>query len=332
MADTRRVDVGSRLRRTAGALSGLGLTLLISSTVALAQDPTPTPEPTSTPVPAVTAEPTPAVTVYATPTPTATVALTPEPSATVVPSPTSVVTAEPTATATAARQAATPTATPAATAEATGATLSLCHALTDGTYEAVTITISDNQLNEHFDHVNDLIPAPATGCGAGAQPDEQVGVCHATGDPEHPYTFAGFKDPSNLDGHESHPGDLIPAPNGTCPGLSEYFVPTVTPTPEPSAEPTEEPIVTPSPTATTTPEPTATATAEVIDEETGGGNGDLNGTVAGARSPGVTASTPATYLPFTGFELQIIALAGLGFVLTGLGLRLLSQPAVGVTL
>lgn len=232
-------------------------------------------------------------------------------------------------TATAARQA--PTATPTATATATGASLTLCHALGDGTFETVTITISDNEFNEHFDHEDDVIPAPASGCGSGAEPDELVGVCHATGDPARPYSFAGFFEPSDLGGHENHPGDLIPATNGSCPGLSEYFVPT--PTPNPTAEPTARPTVTSAPTQAPTQEATPTPTAEIVDEQTGGGN-DPDGGAGGAAGPAAAGGTvaTATYLPFTGFELQLIALAGLGFVLTGLGLRLLSgQPAVGVT-
>ena len=71
----------------------------------------------------------------------------------------------------------------------------LCHANSDGTYTPVTITLVDNAVDPHFDHDDDLIPAPATGCGAGAQPDEKVGVCHATGDPEHPVHLCRLQGP-----------------------------------------------------------------------------------------------------------------------------------------
>ena len=330
--------MGSRLRRAAGASVALGVSVLVSSTVALAQDPVPTPS--ATPVPTVTVAPTPAATAFATP--TATVALTPEP--TVTAAPTSAPTAAATASATPkpptaveqrpqgpARQAATPTPTPTATPDPgdAGATITACHALDDGTYETVTITLYPGVLDEHFDHDNDIIPAPATGCGPGAQPDESVGVCHATGDPEQPYEFAGFFPPSNLEGHENHAGDLIPAPNGTCPGLDEYFVPTPAPTEEPTAEPT----ATAFPTQTPTAEPTPTATADVIDEGDGGGGGSSpGGGTAGSTTQGTGSYASAAYLPFTGFELWLIAAAGLGLLMMGGGLRLLAaQPAVGVT-
>jgi hypothetical protein len=256
------------------------------------------------------------------------VAPTPAPSATptVAASATPAPTATPTAT-TAPRQDATPTPEPSPTATATpgftGATLTICH-YADGVYE--TVQIDAGGFDEHYDHEDDVIPAPSGGCDeAGAGGDDFVLVCHATGDEERPFTIVQVPSDEGLGGHERHPGDLIPAPDRTCPGLDFYFVPTPVPTPTATAEPSASP------------EPTATAEPTPDDR---GGDGDdrdgRGGTLPTFRGSMLTAleqgAAPAQQLPFTGLELWLIAAAGAAMTLMGLGLRLLAaQPPVGVT-
>ena len=74
-------------------------------------------------------------------------------------------------------------------------------------------------------------------------PEENVPICHRTASDANPYNLIRV-DPNGYDGHDLHPGDLIPAPGGTCP--SQPPTPTPTPTPTETVTPvspaTPEPI------------------------------------------------------------------------------------------
>jgi len=355
MADTARVHLRERLRRSAETLVILGLCLMAISAVAHAEDPTPTPTPvavavevtpTPTPEPLATAIPT------AEPTPTPEPEITPVPTPTVEPTVTPPPTPEPTATGTQPavvlarpqpkrrpRQSATPTPTPSPTPESEsetpdeyeGAALTLCHATENPVQPYVAVTVDANGFNPHFDHELDIIPAPPEGCGSIDDPDRAanraVYVCHATGDSDRPYRRDGPFAVGDLDGHEGHKGDLIPAPNRTCPGLDPYAVPTATPTAEP----------TPTSTATATPtsDPDDPRIVDVIgvDDRSTPGDDSGSGEVAGvAIESGSAPGSSLEQLPFTGFDLWLTAAAGLGLALMGAGLRVLAaQPPLGVT-
>jgi hypothetical protein len=207
-----------------------------------------------------------------------------------------------------------PTPTPTPPDQITGASLTLCHT-DDGGQTYVPVTITADQYSGYFDEELDIIPAPPSGCANITDPDlaadQPVTVCHLESNGS--YSLHTYR-PGDLGGHETHKGDLIPAPNGVCP-RSEYAVPT--PTPSATSSPT------PRPTATATPTRTATPTAT----PDGGVAPARAGATAPAAVSGATSPTPSQ-LPFTGFDLWLIACAGLGMTLMGAGLRLLAaQPA-----
>ena len=320
MADIGRMCAAPRL------LVLLGAFLMTAVTVAQAQEPVATavPTATATATPTVeatpTAEVTPAPTLTATPVATATVTPAPPAEATPAPTPQAEV-----------RQDATPTPTPGvsptATPEFTGASLTVCHYTGTAGQPYTPAVIDAGAFDAHFDHELDVIPAPPGGCDSITDPDRAhdapVFVCHATGDPDRPFTLAGQFEPGDLGGHEGHAGDIIPAPHRTCPGLGFYAVPTATPSPtaEPTATPTEGPG------------------SEDDGDRAGAGEGD--GAQLGDTLPtfsGVmvtsapTTAISAQQLPFTGLDLWLIAATGLAMTMAGLGLRLLAQPPdVGVT-
>jgi hypothetical protein len=338
------------MRRTAEMMIAVGLLVVAMTAAAFAQDPTPTatPEPTAeaTPVPAaeatLAATPEAALTAVPAqtpePTPTATATPTPEPAVTatpeaVVPEAAPVLKAHRPQPTRRVRQAPTPPPEPTPTPpeQMTGASLTLCH-FTDPGY--VAVVISADQYSLYFEEEDDIIPAPPEGCGNITAPesyaDDDVTGCHLNADGS--YTFFSFP-PGDLHGHEFDKGDMIPAPNSMCPAKNgEYVIPTVTATPTSSA------------TATATPgDGDVEGTGEGDEEETEGtddpcfgGCGEVefdattpsDGDVAGATENGGTPSQ----LPFTGFDLWLIAIAGLALTMMGAGLRLLAaQPPLGVT-
>jgi organic hydroperoxide reductase OsmC/OhrA len=78
--------------------------------------------------------------------------------------------------------------------------------------------VSVNGLNGHGNHPGDLIPAPASGCPTSALAIDhgKITICHATGSQTNPYNKITVS-VNGLNGHSSHPDDLIPAPAGGCP-------------------------------------------------------------------------------------------------------------------
>lgn len=326
------------MRRAAQSCVVLGLCLMVLSAVARAEDPTPTPAPTEVATPTAVATPAPVATVLATPEPTAVATSTPAVTAT----PT--VAATPTATAvlqrdpgpSQVRQAPTPAPTPTAAPEDpdefSGATITICHLDTfNDTY--VTMVIDGFDQSDHYDH-EDLIPAPAAGCPLQASESDEADlaaepllICHRNTDGTYRRESVGRED---LKGHDGHKNDLIPAPNGTCPGLEAEATPAPTSTSTAAPDPTRTAV--PGPTRTSTPEPTATATPTPAADDDNSEGGVLSGSGGGGTSSPPAVGTTAEELPFTGFELWLIATAGLGLAMAGLGLRLLAQPPLGVTL
>jgi hypothetical protein len=314
--------------RAALTLLAVGLLLLAMSAAAFAQDPTPTPtpEPTPTVVPTVTAEPTAVATEIATPTVAPTVVPTETAAPTVTATPAATAEATPVVVATRpqpkrhprAQPTPPPTPTPTPPDKFTGASLTICHGVEDANSNLdhwETVTISADQPSGYYDEDFIIVPAPPGGCDSITDPDiaadnNPVTVCHR--EPSGAYTLHRYPI-GDLGGHETHKGDIIPAPSGGCPG-SEYAVPTGTATP--TSTPTAKPTATATPKATATPR--GQVGPVVVDHA--------------APAPAELGATAPAQLPFTGFDLWLIASAGLGMTLMGAGLRLLAaQPPVGVT-
>jgi len=144
-----------------------------------------------------------------------------------------------------------------ALAENTGK-IAICHATSDTANPYEEITVDFKELNEHRDHPDDLIPAPADGCPKAVVPgtnDGKITICHATSSATNPYNEITI-DFNGLNGHGKHQDDLIPAPESGCPAVKE--TPTITMTPTISMTPTITltPTITETPTVTATPEAT----------------------------------------------------------------------------
>ena len=54
------------------------------------------------------------------------------------------------------------------------------------------------------------------GSGDPANPDK-ITICHKTGSTKNPYVEITVANDSTRDGHATHAGDIIPAPEGGCP-------------------------------------------------------------------------------------------------------------------
>jgi hypothetical protein len=96
--------------------------------------------------------------------------------------------------------------------------IAICHATGSATNPYNEITVSVNGLNGHDRHARDIIPAPANGCPtiplvitAG-----KITICHATSSATNPYNEITVS-VNGLNGHVTHPNDIIPAPEAGCP-------------------------------------------------------------------------------------------------------------------
>ena len=102
--------------------------------------------------------------------------------------------------------------------------ITICHATSSNTNPYNEITVSVNGLNGHGDHPGDLIPAPDGGCpttpltpvAPAGTSEGMITICHATGSTKNPYVEITIS-VNGLNGHDKHPGDIIPAPAGGCP-------------------------------------------------------------------------------------------------------------------
>ena len=179
---------------------------------------------------------------------------------------------------------------------------------------------------------------------ATAQAQDQVTICHATGSAENPYVQMTLDSTAMLE-HINHEDDLVPAPAEGCPATAvvdpeDTPVPTATPTPA---------VATPAPTPapTRTPRPRRPRNDRKRDrdrddrrdrdrddgavrgqQESGGGSGGTAPMLTAAPQPAQASATGTQDLPMTGAEIWLIGAFGIGFLLSGSGLRLLS-PAAG---
>lgn len=96
--------------------------------------------------------------------------------------------------------------------------IKICHATGNETNPYNEITVSLNGLNGHVKHVDDLIPAPQSGCPTTLLDitDGKIKICHATGNEKNPFNEITVSI-NGLNGHGDHEGDLIPMPAGGCP-------------------------------------------------------------------------------------------------------------------
>lgn len=77
--------------------------------------------------------------------------------------------------------------------------------------------------------------AQAKQSSSGFQP---VTLCHHTSSATNPYVTITVDNQGQLNGHEHHQGDIIPAPADGCPGKTHPTPPTPTPTLAPTPTPT----------------------------------------------------------------------------------------------
>lgn len=96
--------------------------------------------------------------------------------------------------------------------------ITICHATGSATDPYTESTLDFNELNEHSDHADDLVPAPRAGCPNVVAPDSNDGkltICHATGSTNNPFNEITI-DFNGLRGHTDHSDDLIPVPENGC--------------------------------------------------------------------------------------------------------------------
>jgi len=101
--------------------------------------------------------------------------------------------------------------------------ITICHATGSANNPFNEITIDFNGLRGHSNHKNDIIPAPENGCVSVTTTPTVTGdnagkitICHATGSTKNPYVLITVS-VNGLNGHNNHPLDIIPAPDGGCP-------------------------------------------------------------------------------------------------------------------
>jgi len=95
----------------------------------------------------------------------------------------------------------------------------VCHATGDPAKPYEEITGTQAQLKDYAAHPNDyLYPVPANGCPTSALvvSTGMITICHATGSNSNPYNEIKVS-VNGLNGHGTHPDDIIPAPASGCP-------------------------------------------------------------------------------------------------------------------
>jgi len=108
--------------------------------------------------------------------------------------------------------------------------ITICHATGNVNDPYTETTVNFDELNEHGDHQNDIIPAPIAGCPNVVTSDSNDGritICHATGSANNPFNEITI-DFNGLRGHSGHKSDMIPAPENGCAPVT--ITPTVTAT------------------------------------------------------------------------------------------------------
>jgi len=97
-------------------------------------------------------------------------------------------------------------------------TIMICHATDNETSPYEEIKVNTNGLDGHVTHESDIIPAPVGGCPSSPLViiDGKITICHITSSETNPYNEITVS-VNGLNGHVSHEGDIIPAPDDGCP-------------------------------------------------------------------------------------------------------------------
>jgi len=99
-----------------------------------------------------------------------------------------------------------------------GTPVNICHSTGDPAIPYEEITITTENWTEHKDHANDLYPVPVGGCPVSQVEiqDGKITICHVTSSETNPYNEITVS-VNGLNGHATHEGDIIPAPDEGCP-------------------------------------------------------------------------------------------------------------------
>ena len=71
--------------------------------------------------------------------------------------------------------------------------------------------------NDNSDDDNGKDKDKDKGNGTDQDKEGKITICHKTGSTKNPYVEITVSDDATADGHASHAGDIIPAPEGGCP-------------------------------------------------------------------------------------------------------------------
>jgi hypothetical protein len=101
--------------------------------------------------------------------------------------------------------------------------IKICHATGNETKPYNLITVSVIGLNGHDKHERDVYPLEDGSCPAVTTTPvtgDKITICHATGSKTNPYVEITVS-VNGLNGHGKHQGDIIPMPEGGCPGKTK---------------------------------------------------------------------------------------------------------------
>lgn len=77
--------------------------------------------------------------------------------------------------------------------------------------------IDNGNDNSDDDNGNGKDKDKAKDNGNNKNKEGKITICHKTGSAKNPYVEITVSDDATADGHASHEGDIIPAPEGGCP-------------------------------------------------------------------------------------------------------------------
>jgi hypothetical protein len=163
-----------------------------------------------------------------------------------------------------------------------------------------------------------------------------ITICHATGSATNPFVEITI-DENGLHGHDGHDGDIIPAPAGGCPQVTQQSAGNTPTQQQPTTVSAPADTVAPTTESGTAPATEQTPAQEVLGERVhGSAPSKGRQEVLGQRTSGSTpasASVPAAAqrpvqagdqggsLPFTGTDALLVLFLGCLMLLAGVGLQ-----------